>query len=195
MTHFDATPWSLIYRDWSPAQQPLREALCALGNGYVVTRGAVEESSAGGPHYPGTYIPGGYNRRESEVAGRVLENEDLVNWPNWLCLNFRPEDGDWFDLDAVEILQFRQELDVKRGVLEREVRFRDAGNRETTLRSRRIVCMHEPHLAAVEWTLTAENWSGRIEVESALDGSVTNSGVARYRALCGQHLEFLEAGR
>ena len=53
--------WELTYTDWDPQQQSLREALCALGNGYLVTRGAFEEVHAGGPHYPGTYLAGGYN--------------------------------------------------------------------------------------------------------------------------------------
>ena len=98
--------WTLTYDGWDPGQQPLREALCTLGNGFFATRGAAEESEAGGPHYPGTYLAGGYNRLESEVAGRIIENEDLVNWPNWLCLSFRIEGGPWFDLSAVELHRF-----------------------------------------------------------------------------------------
>ncbi|MFW6318430.1 MAG: hypothetical protein ACOC06_08195, partial [Halorubrum sp.] len=54
-----------------------------------MTRGAFEEASAGGPHYPGTYVAGSYNRLESEVSGRVIENEDLVNIPNWLPLSMK----------------------------------------------------------------------------------------------------------
>lgn len=34
--------------------------------------------------------------------------------------------GDWFDLEAVTILSYRQELDLKQGTLARTVRFRDA---------------------------------------------------------------------
>jgi hypothetical protein len=37
--------------------------------------------------------------------------------------------------------------------------------------------------------LTPENWSGRVEVVSALDGRVTNDGVARYGQLEGRHLD------
>lgn len=48
----------LTYEEWDPNHEPLREALCALGNGYFVTRGAAEEATAGGPHYPGTYLAG-----------------------------------------------------------------------------------------------------------------------------------------
>ncbi len=118
--HDVPTDWTLIYKEWDPKLQPLREALCTLGNGYFATRGAAEEAKADGPHYPGTYLAGGYNRLESEVAGRVIENEDLVNWPNWLCLSFRIENGPWLDLSAVELLDFQQSLDLRRGVLEHE---------------------------------------------------------------------------
>jgi trehalose/maltose hydrolase-like predicted phosphorylase len=185
--------WLLTYDTWDPAHQPLREALCTLGNGYVATRGAAEEASAGGAHYPGTYLAGGYNRLCSTVADRMIENEDLVNWPNWLCLSFRTHGGPWFHVDAVTIVEFQQQLDLRRGVLARRVRFRDADGRETTLISRRIVHMGNPHLAAVAWELTPLNWSGEIEVRAALDGTVTNSGVERYRTLSSRHLRVLEA--
>lgn len=187
--------WTLTYSDWNPEQQPLREALCTLGNGYFATRGAAEEVQAGGPHYPGTYLAGGYNRLESEVAGRIVENEDLVNWPNWLCLSFRPEGGDWFHVSSTVPLDFEQSLDLKNGVLTRRLRVEHADGRETSLLSRRFVSMAHPHLAAIQWTLTAENWSGTIEIRTALDGSVSNQGVERYRALSSQHLTLLETGR
>ena len=50
-------------------------------------------------HYPGTYLAGGYNRLRTDIAGRVVENEDLVNLPNWLALEFRIADEDWFDAE------------------------------------------------------------------------------------------------
>jgi trehalose/maltose hydrolase-like predicted phosphorylase len=181
--------WKLVYEGWRPEEEPLREALCTLGNGYFATRGAIETAEAGGPHYPGTYLAGGYNRLKTHVAGRDIENEDLVNWPNWLGLTFRPEGGDWFSTDQVEMLDYRQELDLEGGVMERTLRFRDGEGRETRMRSRRLVHMADMHTAAIEWTLIPENWSGTIEVRSALDGRVTNAGVARYRNLASQHLE------
>jgi trehalose/maltose hydrolase-like predicted phosphorylase len=194
MRNRETGEWQLVYTAWDPDEQPLREALCALGNGHLVTRGAFEEVRAGGPHSPGTYLAGGYNRLETEIAGRVIENEDLVNWPNWLPLTFRPEGGDWFSLETVELLDFRCRLDLYRGLLERSVRFRDAHDRESELVSRRIVHMTQPHLAAIEWTLKPLNWSGEIEILSALDGSVLNENVARYRDLNKRHLEVDETG-
>ncbi|WP_367198465.1 glycoside hydrolase family 65 protein [Amorphus sp. 3PC139-8] len=184
--------WSLVYEDYRPEQEGLREALCTLGNGYFATRGSAADASADDIHYPGTYIAGGYNRLVSEVANRHVENEDLVNMPNWLPLTFRVDDGTWFRMDDVEVLSFRQELDLRRGVLKRDIRFRDEAGRTTRWRERRLVSMANQHLAGLSVELTAEDWSGRLTVRSGLDGDVVNSGVPRYRALASRHLEVLE---
>lgn len=43
--------------------------------------------------HPGADVAGGCNRLRTEVPVRVLENEDLVNRPTWLALQFRIGDG------------------------------------------------------------------------------------------------------
>ena len=185
--------WRLTYTGFDPDTERLREALCTLGNGYFATRGAAPERRADAVHYPGTYLAGGYNRLETEMAGRIIENEDLVNLPNWLPVSFRIGDDDWFDLRQVEVLDYRQELDLKQGLLTRIIRFRDARQRSTTVVSRRLVSMANPHLAALETTWHAEDWAGTIAVRTALDGRVINDGVPRYRDLDGQHLAPIES--
>ncbi len=187
--------WSLTYSGYDPEAEGLRETLCALGNGYIVTRGAAPDAVADDVHYPGTYAAGGYNRLTSEIAGRRIENEDLVNLPNWLSLTLRIEDGDWLRPGDLEYLDYRQELDLKAGILSRVLRFRDAAGRVTRWDERRLVSMHDPHLAALSVTLTPENWSGALTVRSGIDGSVVNWGVARYRDLDGRHLETLHTSR
>ncbi|WP_234408688.1 hypothetical protein [Marinilabilia salmonicolor] len=186
--------WKVIYDDYIPDHEPLREALFTLGNGYVATRSAAEECAAGQVHYPGTYMAGGYNRARSEVSGHIVENEDLVNWPNWLPLSFRHDDGSWFKVDDVELLFYRQELDMYGGVMTRSMKFREHDGKESTLVARRFVNMKNCHLAGIEWTLTPENWSGKIQIRSALDGTVINSGVPRYQDLTSEHLQPLEIG-
>lgn len=183
------TASSLVYDRYEPPKEGLREALCTLGNGYFATRGASPHVIADGVHYPGTYMAGCYNRLKSDVAGRQVENEDLVNLPNWLPLTFRFQDGDWFDLAAVKLLSFRQELDLKNAILNRAIRFQDNEGRTTKLAERRLVHMREPHLAAQELVIEPEDWSGNLVIRSALDAKVVNEGVARYRGLNNQHLQ------
>ena len=186
--------WSLVYEGVDRAQEGLRETLCTLGNGYFATRGAAPESSADGVHYPGTYVAGCYNRRKTQIAGRTVENESIVNLPNWLSLIFRIEGGPWFDLDDWEVLSYRQELDLQRGLLSRVVRVSDEPGRVTRVAQRRFVSMADPHLAGLETTLVAENWSGSVEVRSGLDGRIVNAGVARYRQFNDDHLVGVETG-
>ncbi|WP_428489067.1 glycoside hydrolase family 65 protein [Rhodopila sp.] len=182
-------PWSLVFDGYDPSREGIREALCTLGNGYFATRAAAVWATADGTHYPGTYLAGGYNRLRTDIAGRTVENEELVNLPNWLALSFRIADQDWFDEKTATLLSYRQELDLRRGLLLRTVRFGDTQGRRTLLKEQRLVSMADMHLGALEMTLTAENWSGRVTVRSAIDGRVVNAGAKLYREFNGKHLE------
>jgi trehalose/maltose hydrolase-like predicted phosphorylase len=179
----------LAYDDFDPAAEGLREALTSTGNGYFATRGAAEWEDADDVHYPGTYAHGLYNRETTIMGGRPVLNEDLVNLPNWLVLKLKIAGEDAIRFDNVELLDYRHEYDIGTAMVSRRLRFRDRGGRETELRSRRFTSMAHSHQAAIEWTITALNWSGPVEVVSALDGRVTNGGVARYNQLEGRHLD------
>ena len=181
--------WSLVFEDFDPAREGIREALCTLGNGYFATRGAAAGAVADDIHYPGTYLGCGYNRLRTNIAGRTVENEDLVNLPNWLALGLRIADGDWFEARAVSILSYRQEFDLRHGMLLRHIRFEDKEGRRSTLRERRLVSMAAMHLCALELSLTAENWSAGVTVRSAIDGRVVNAGAKLYRKFNNKHLE------
>jgi trehalose/maltose hydrolase-like predicted phosphorylase len=183
------TGWTLEYDTFVPAEEGLREALTSTGNGYVCARGTAEWQDVGDVHYPGTYTHGCLNRETTIVAGRAVLNEDLVNLPNWLVLKLCIEDDEPFRLDNVEILHYRHEYDIRFATVSRTLRFRDRSARETTLVSRRFMSMAQRHLAAIEWVITPENWSGQVQIITALDSRVTNSGVSRYQQLEGRHLD------
>ncbi|KUJ70461.1 trehalose 6-phosphate phosphorylase [Streptomyces albus subsp. albus] len=191
--------WTWEYEDYQPSAERLRETLCTLGNGYFATRGAATESDADAVHYPGTYAAGCYNRVTSQVGGHPVENEDLVNLPNWLPLRYRvrPEDappGHWLSPDAPELRAHRQVLDLRQGTLVRCTRYDDGQGHELEVEECRLVHMGDPHLAGLRTTFRAGGWSGALAVRSGLDGRVRNAGVARYRDLEGRHLTQLRAG-
>jgi alpha,alpha-trehalase len=186
--------WTLAYDGYDPAREGVREALSTLGNGYFCTRGAAADCADDGVHYPGCYLAGLYNRRTSLVAGREVENEDLVNLPNWLVLTLRIDGGPWLRLDDAEILAYRQELDLRTGVLARRLRLRDAAGRTIGWHERRLVSMAAKHVGAQSLEIEAVDWSGRLEVRAAIDGTLINNNVARYRNLERRHLEPLGTG-
>ncbi len=159
-----------------------------MGNGYMAVRGAAPECKAGEVHYPATYVAGIYNRLVDDVAGTAIDNESMVNLPNWLPLTFRIDGGPWFDIDDVDASSYLVTLDLRRATLTREFVFSDESGRTSRVTQRRFVAMHLPHAAAMETTVHALNWSGRLEFRSVIDGDVQNSGVERYRELSSRHL-------
>jgi len=189
--------WVLTYDSYEPAEEGRRETLCALGNGYYVTRAAAIETHDDGVHYPGMYLAGGYNRLISHIVGaeveKDVENEALVNFPNWLVLKFKINQGAWFHIDEVEILSFQQQLNLEEGIFSRTVRFRDKLGQETEVFERRLVHMKDQYYSALELIVTPLNWSGSVTLHSALDGTVINNNVKRFSSFDKKHLELLKA--
>ncbi len=181
-------PWLLVYAGSDPVHEGHREALTVLGNGYMATRGAAPEHRADGVHYPGTYLAGVYNSVRSVVDGQESVDEHMVNVPDWLPLDVRIEGGDWWSGGGLEVRSERRTLDLKRCLLSRELLLEDDAGRRLQVLQRRIVSMAEPHLAALEMTLTPVGWSGTISIRSGCCTEVTNSNVPDDGQLARRHL-------
>ncbi|MFD2762891.1 glycoside hydrolase family 65 protein [Micromonospora eburnea] len=182
--------WTLAYREGeAPDEEGTRETILTLGNGYLATRGAAPEASADGVHYPGTYLAGFHNRLFG-AAG----DESIVNLPNWLPLTFRPAGGDWFAPGQGRRVHEHRMLDLRRGVYLRELVVVDRARRRTRVRQRRLVSMANPHQAALETSIIAENWSGRLEIRSGIDGGVVNANAPAEAGSCGRHLTEVATG-
>ncbi|MFJ7043416.1 glycoside hydrolase family 65 protein [Streptomyces sp. NPDC101112] len=190
------TGWTWEYEGYEAADERLRESLCTLGNGCFATRGALPECAADGVHYPGTYVAGCYNRLTSDVAGRRVDNEDMVNLPNWLPLRFRLPGQRWLTPDTGTVLDHRQVLHLSTGTLERRTTYALDARHTLEVRQQRLVHMADPHLAALrtEFTVDGVTDTTELEVEALLDGGVTNAGVPRYRDLVGHHLTHVHTG-
>jgi len=187
-------PWSLEYTDYDPQKEKSRESLLTVGNGYLGARGALEESKASDTNYPGTYVAGLYNRLVSKVAGRDIENEDFVNIPNWLYINFRIDNEEWFDINKAKIISITRNLNFSNGLLLKEMIVKDSKGREILIKSKRIASMANPHLVAIQYNIIPVNFSGAFEIRSELDGNIINDGVARYRDLNQKHLLPVDQG-
>lgn len=191
----DVSNWEINYSQFKPAEEGLREAICTLGNGYMGTRGTACESPASRIHYPGTYISGLYNKLATNIAGKMVYNESMVNCPNWLFLTFRVERGEWFIPSAAKPTSYKQKLDMKNGILKREIITQDRRGRKSKIETERIVHMSSPHLAAIQYVITPQNYDGWLVIRSGLDAGVRNKNVARYRQLKSRHLIPLSSGR
>jgi len=140
------------------------EALLTIGNGYLGSRGAVEEGAGGSR--PGTFIAGVYDAPPGDEA-----TPTLYVAPDWLKVRVSVE-GEPLALDHGAILEHRRALDLRRGVLRREWRQRDAEGRITRVTTLRFASLADRHLLFHRIEVMAEDYSGLVSVEVRLDGAV-----------------------
>jgi len=172
--------WLLEVDGFDAALEPTIEAVCALVNGYGGTRAAIEEGSS--VSRPATFIAGVYNTparpQTAELDEPISEIVVAPDWSRvWIAL-----DGQDLRLDQAELLEQRRVLDLRQGFLLREWRVRDGAGRITSLRSLRFASLDDRHALVQILTLTPENYSGRITLESLLDGRVTNENTTLHLA-------------
>ena len=112
--------WLLKETQWVRNLQNIKESHFALGNGYLGTRGILEEVPYDA--MPGTYITGIYDKMGSQV-------DELVNFPNPVNFRFTIE-GEKLDLIATDILEHKRMLNMKRaywsGILYMKIQRKDA---------------------------------------------------------------------
>ena len=185
--------WVLVWEDFDPENEGTREALCTLANGYWGTRGSVPGTVSGAVHYPGTYLAGVFNRLTSTVQGRQVETEHMVNCPDWTFLRVTPTGGQPLLPENPDLISYRQELDLRRGLLSRTMRFRDSHGRTTRVHTRQFQSMAGHHLAALQMSVEAEDWTGTATVRSMIDGRVSNQNVAADRELAADHLDVVQS--
>lgn len=184
--------WTIAYDEYIPGKEATRETLLTVGNGYFATRGAFEECQDNGVNYPGTYMAGLFNRLDSKVAERIITNEDFVNCPNWLPIQVGLE-GEWCDPNSSSVQELTRSLDFRTGTLKKCMSYVGPNGVGLNIRSTRFVSMANRHLACLVYEVTPER-EVTLDIRSALDASVTNNGVERYRQLESLHWQGQTAG-
>lgn len=172
----EQTGWTVIETQFDPSQLHYKETLFTLGNSYLGTRGTFEEG------YPdactATFIHGVYD----DVA--VMHTE-LVNCPDWLPLVLVVA-GERFRLDQGQVLSYQRSLDLRWGLLSRDVLWRSPLGHTLNLRFERMISMADQHVLVVRCLVTPVDFEGAIVVEASLHGDPINQAV--------KHWEWLNQG-
>jgi kojibiose phosphorylase len=177
--------WLLVADGWSAQTEPAVEGAFALVNGYLGTRGAVEEGGA--VSTPATFLNGVFDTatvasaQAASTPGLQIvaaPTPELVVAPDWSKLRVAV-DGAQLTTETAEVLTHRRTLDLRRGVLVREWRLR-MGGRTTLLRSLRFASLDDRHVLGQALELLPEDWSGEVTVEAIVDGNVANAGGVRH---------------
>ena len=165
--------WIIREDQFVPEQMQYYETIFSLGNGYLGTRGAFEENYR--LRKPATYIAGLFDAAPNEVT-------ELPNAPDWVSIELELA-GERFDLEKGDVLAYQRSLDLKQGILCRNLRWQSPQGRVTKLSYKRFVSMKNQHLMGIRVSITPENYHGTIKVISVLNGQVTNEGTQHFKAV------------
>ncbi len=167
-----AIDWTITERNFDPASEPdHHETVFTLGNGYLGTRGTFEEGHPGSK--PATLINGVYDK----VA---IVHTELANCPDWLPMVVSVG-GEYFSLDRGEILHYERQLDMQRGILRRQIRWRSPQGKTLDLHFERFTSLAEHHVAAIRLTVTPLDFSDIVEIQAGLDGHPDNQGIKHWK--------------
>lgn len=156
--------WLVVQEEYKQEENLKYESLFCLTNGYLGTRGSHEEGTA--RSIPCTYINGVFDKSETFMR-------ELANMPNWLTLRLYVE-KELVGIENCEILSFTRALDMRRACLVKSVCLRDRKGRVTQIEGVRFISRKHVHRMAVKLYVTPLNYSGIVEVENIIDGTVIN---------------------
>uniref|UniRef100_UPI000B083ECC hypothetical protein n=1 Tax=Clostridium sp. NkU-1 TaxID=1095009 RepID=UPI000B083ECC len=156
--------WMILQPEYDPEENLKFESLFSLSNGYLGIRGSHEEG--GNITLPYLYINGVFDKSETFMR-------ELAALPNWLGIKLYIE-KELIGIESCQILKFTRALDMKQALLAKSFILRDKKGRETLVEGIRFVSRANVHRMGIKLYVTPLNYSGIIEVENIIDGTIIN---------------------
>jgi kojibiose phosphorylase len=156
--------WLIRERGFDPDRQAGCESVFSLGNGYLGSRGVLEEMPAGSSQ--GTYVAGIFDKSEAETV-------EIVNLPG--PVGFRLyADGEPVAIDQMEVTGHERVLDMKHGTLVRRTSYQSKKSGLHEYRSFRVFSAADEHILLMRVYFVALGSDVDILVESSIDASTLN---------------------
>ncbi len=185
----DYLAWHLdYYGQYQGKRNYGQEAMLTIGNGFFGLRGAYTEAHADADNYPGLYTAGLYDQLTTNLNGRQVTNEDLVNLPNAQALSFGVDHQNPFQIKAADIQDIYRSLNLHTGMLTTTMLVQLSTGHALKIQTTKLANFKDWHRLAIRYQITPLNFSGSLQVYSAIDGSVVNANVARYNAFDQRHI-------
>lgn len=156
----DVRTWNLTETAFSQERLHHTETIFTIGNGYLGTRGAFAEG------YPGeiasTLVHGIYNHFSGDLV------PDLANFPAWYALAITVN-GASFRLDQGRVLGFRHQLNMRHGLLTREVLWQAPDQTVIRLGFERWASLERQHVLAQRMSVLALSPVDELAISAVLD--------------------------
>ncbi|WP_053238338.1 glycoside hydrolase family 65 protein [Sandaracinus amylolyticus] len=166
---FEIAPWAIVERSLRLDRLATSESVFALSNGHIGLRGNLDE---GEPHRePGSYLNGFFEALPLPYAepgyGYPEEGQTLLNVTNGKLVRLLVDDEP-FDVRYGTLERHKRVLDLRDGVLRRDVMWTSPAGQAVRVRSTRLVSFVQRAIAAVCYEVEAIGAPARIVVQSSV---------------------------
>ena len=172
---FAIEPWLVRERELRDELLPQSESILALSNGHIGLRGNLDEGEPAGA--PGTFLNAFFEERPLPYAeagyGYPEEGQTIINVTNGKLIRLLVDDEP-FDVRYGRLVRHERVLDLRDGVLRREVEWISPAGQGVRIRSTRLVSFDQRSVAAICYEVEPLEAAARIVVQSEL---VTNEPV------------------
>jgi len=155
--------WTILEDSIEEVKLRFQETIFTLGNGFLGSRGILEEGYAQG--YAGTYIAGIYDRSEGQ-------SYEIVNAPNPIRVEIIVN-GKKLSKQSMQVVEHRRILDLQKAILQRCSIFTDSGERYE-YESMRFFSLSDMHIGVMTFSLALLDADAHVIVKIAIDGSTRN---------------------
>ena len=178
---FPADAWRLTETTFDASDLGMTETLFAVGNGYLGLRGNVEEGHDAYAH--GTFVNGFHEtwpiRHAEEAYGFARTGQTMVDVPDAKVIRLYVDDEPLL-LSVADLVEYNRCLDMRDGVLTRDLLWRTPAGNRVRVRSRRMVSFTHRHLAVMTFEVTLLDKEAPVAVSSQLLNR--QAGLDEYRA-------------
>ena len=149
---FSVEPWAVTERELHLDLLAQSESVFALSNGHIGLRGNLDEGEPN--ELPGTYLNGFYETRPLPYAeagyGYPEDGQTVVNVTNGKLIRLLVDDEP-LDIRYGELMSHTRTLDLRTGLLTRELNWRSPSGRGVEVRSTRLVSFVQRSIAAIRY--------------------------------------------
>lgn len=166
---FPAEPWRLVEASFSAEDLGVTETLFAVANGYLGLRGNVEEGREAFAH--GTFVNGFHEtwpiHHAEEAYGFARVGQTIVNVPDVKVIRLYVDDEPLL-LPVADLIDYERALDLRDGVLRRELLWRTPSGKRVQIRSERMVSFAERHLVVMTFEVTLLDAAAPVAISSQI---------------------------
>jgi maltose phosphorylase len=168
--------WSIIEEGFRREYNKISESIFSIGNGRMGQRANFEEKFTG-ETLQGSYLAGIYYPDKTRVGwwknGYPEYFAKVLNATNWIGINIEL-DGEELDLAQCEVENFRRELNMQEGYLDRSFTATMTSGKKVKVHARRFCSLVKDEVGAIKYSITPLNFSGTLTITPYLDADVEN---------------------